>query len=185
MIKKIKYKNIILAIISIIFAIILSKNEAFHSLIISLGRFSYFGVFVAGIFFVSMFTVAPSILALMIFAETINPLTIGLIAGLGAVVGDLLIFHFVKDHLFDEILEIYHLFDNKKHIYNIFQSKYGRWFLTIIGAIIIASPFPDEIGLSLMGLSKINTGKFIILVYFLDAIGIFLLISASLAIRNI
>ena len=55
--------------------------------------------------------------------------------------------------------------------------------LPIIGAIIIASPFPDEIGVSLMGLSKLSTPKFIFISYILNSIGLFLIVSASVIIK--
>jgi hypothetical protein len=38
--------------------------------------------------------------------------------------------------------------------------------------LIIASPFPDELGLMLMGLSKTNTKVFILLSFVLNFIGI-------------
>ena len=53
----------------------------------------------------------------------------------------------------------------------------------MIGAIIIASPFPDEIGVSLMGISKMKTYQFILISFLLNAIGIFLVVSASLVIK--
>jgi hypothetical protein len=55
--------------------------------------------------------------------------------------------------------------------------------LPVIGAIIIASPLPDEVGISLMGLSKISTPKFIFISYILNSIGLFLIISASVVIK--
>lgn len=57
------------------------------------------------------------------------------------------------------------------------------WIIMPIGAIIIASPFPDELGVSLIGLSKLSTGKFILLSYILNSIGIFLVVSASVFIK--
>ena len=73
--------------------------------------------------------------------------------------------------------------DKKRHIKKLFHSKYFNWMLPIIGAIIIASPFPDELGVSLIGLSKLSTGKFILLSYVLNSIGIFLVVSVSVFIK--
>jgi len=39
--------------------------------------------------------------------------------------------------------------------------KYLSWSLPVIGAVIIASPFPDELGISLMGFSKMKTPYYI------------------------
>lgn len=178
-----KYKNLTIVVIGIILAIILSRIDAFHSFLLHLGGFGYIGAFIAGMLFVSTFTVATSVLVLLILTETLSPIEIGLIAGLGAVVGDMTIFHFVKDNLSNEIEDIYHHMDRKGHFKKLFHSKYFNWMLPIIGAIIIASPFPDELGVSLMGLSKMSTGKFILLSYLLNSLGIFLVVSASVFIK--
>src|SRR3989344_5750951 len=61
---------------------------------------------------------------------------------------------------------------------------YSPWEIgLVVGAILIASPLPDEIGVSLMGLSKISTIRFVILSFVLNATGIFLILSASLFIK--
>ena len=164
-------------------AIILSQIDIFHSFLLRLGELGYVGAFIAGIFFVSTFTVSTSALILLILAETLSPLEIGLIAGIGAVVGDMIIFHLVRDNLSGEIEDIYNQMDRKQHIKKLFHSKYFNWMLPIIGAIIITSPLPDELGVSLISLSKLSTVKFILLSYFLNSIGIFLIVSASLFIK--
>ncbi len=174
-----KYKNLTIVACGIILALILSRFDAFHSFLTHLGGLGYVGAFFAGALFVSTFTVATGALILLILAETLHPLEIGLIAGLGAVVGDLTIFRFVKDNLTSEIEDIYNHFDKRHHLKKLFRSKYFNWTLPILGAIIIASPLPDEMGVSLMGLSKLSAFRFIILSYFLNSIGIFLVVTAS------
>ncbi|MFA6368989.1 MAG: hypothetical protein WCX20_01235 [Candidatus Shapirobacteria bacterium] len=178
-----RYKNLTILFFGIMLAIILSRIEIFHSFLLHLNGFGYIGVFVAGILFVSTFTVATSVLILFTFAEVLSPIEIALIAALGAVVGDLLIFNLIKDNLFNEIKEIYNKIDHKNHLKKLFYSKYFNWILPVIGAIIIASPLPDEVGISLMGLSKISTPKFIVISYILNSIGLFLIISASVIIK--
>lgn len=178
-----KYKNLTVVFISIVLAVQLSRIEGFHSFLIHLGGFGYIGAFIAGMLFVSTFTVATSALILLILAETLSPLEIGLIAGLGAVVGDMLIFRLIKDNLANEVEDIYNQMDRKKHLKKLFHSKYFNWMLPVLGGIIIASPLPDELGISLMGISKMNTLKFILLSYVLNSIGIFLVVSASVFIK--
>lgn len=174
-----RYKNLTIVFIGVILAIVLSRNEMFHSFLMHLGSFGYVGAFIAGILFVSTFTVATSALVLLTLAETLSPIEIGLIAGLGAVVGDMLIFNLIKDNLANEIEEIYDQMDSGHHLKKLFHSKYFNWSLPIFGAIIIASPLPDEMGISLINLSKMSTLKFILISYILNSIGIFLVVSAS------
>lgn len=181
--KKITYKNLFIVGISLVLAVLLSRVEVFHTFLLQLGGFGYFGAFIAGMFFISTFTVATSALILLILAETLSPIEIGLIAGLGAVIGDLLIFRFVKDGLVGELRFIYNQVDGSHHLHKLFHTKYFSWTLPIIGAVIIASPLPDELGVSLMGISKMNTYKFMLMSYLLNSVGIFLVISLSTVVK--
>jgi uncharacterized membrane protein YdjX (TVP38/TMEM64 family) len=139
-----------------------------------LGDWGYFGAFIVGIFFVSIFTVAPSIIVVYYLSQTLNPWEVAVFAGLGAVLGDVLIFNFLRDGFFNEIRPLFSFF--KKPLFaRIYNSPYFAWLLPIIGAIVIASPFPDEIGISLMGLSKIKRWQFIIISFVLNAFGLFII----------
>jgi hypothetical protein len=177
-----KYTNLLLVVISIIIAFALSRAEVFHTFLLQMGNYGYAGAFIAGILFVSTFTVATGGLILLVLAEKLSPVEIALIAGAGAVVGDLLIFHVVKDNLTSELVDLYHRFGGK-HFTHLLYTQYFRWSLPVIGALIIASPLPDELGVSLMGISQMNTLKFIPISFFLNSLGIFLILSASVFIK--
>ncbi|MFH1186890.1 MAG: hypothetical protein V1697_01805 [Candidatus Levyibacteriota bacterium] len=178
-----KYKNLTLFLVSIIFVYFISKIEGLQLFLSSLGNFGYIGAFIAGILFVSTFTVAIAILILSILVKTLSPIEIGLIAGLGAVFGDFTIFSIVKTRLSGELGYLYNKV-NKNHFKTVFYSKYFRWTLPVIGAIIIASPFPDELGVSLMGISKMKIYQFLVISFILNSIGIFLMVSAILFLEN-
>ncbi len=178
-----KYKNLTFLLISIIVALFISRYEPFHNFLLNLGDFGYIGAFIAGILFVSTFTVATGAIILLVLAERLSPIEIGIIAGLGAVVGDFFIFRFIKDNLAQEVNDIYEHIDGNHHVKRIFHTKYFSWTLPVIGAIIIATPFPDEIGVSLMGISKMKAYKFLLVTFILNAIGIFLVVSASTIIK--
>jgi hypothetical protein len=173
-----KYKNLTLLITSVAVAFFLSRFEPFHVFLLSFGDYGYIGAFLAGFLFVSSFTVATGALILLVLAERLSPIEIGVVAGLGAVVGDITIFRFVKDNLISEIKPLYNRFGGK-HLTAVVHTRYFSWTLPVLGAIIIASPLPDEIGVSLMGLSKMKTYKFLLLSFGLNAIGITLVIYAS------
>ncbi len=181
-IKSFKYKNLTFAFLGIVFAFFLSKSPEFHQFLLQVGDLGYFGAFLAGILFVSTFTFATGAVILFILAETLTPWELGLIGGLGGVLGDFLIFKFIRNDLEKEIELIYKHFGGN-HLSKILHTRYFSWTLPVIGAIIIASPIPDEIGISLMGISKISTYKFLIIAFFLDFIAVFLIVSASLFIK--
>ncbi len=178
-----KYKNLTIFFASILFAFVLTRLEIFHQLLFSLGNWGYVGAFFAGMLFVISFTAATGAVILFILAEQLTPWEIGLIAGLGAMVGDLTIFRFIKDGLVNELEPLYERFGGS-HVSHVLHSKYFHWTLPLIGALIIASPFPDEIGVSLMGISKMKTYKFIFVSFLLNFIGIFLVISISLLLKH-
>lgn len=179
-----KYKNLTIFFVSVVFASFLSRLEIFHNFLLNLGSFGYLGAFVAGVLFISSFTVATGAVILLILAETLSPFEIGIIAGLGAVFGDFVIFKFVKDNLTTELENIYNKVDSGHHFEKLLHSKYFSWTLPVIGAIIIASPFPDELGVSLMGISKMKTYQFLVVSFALNATGIFLIVFAKLYLTN-
>jgi hypothetical protein len=178
-----KYKNLTIFFVSLVFALILTRSDIFNHFLLHLGNWGYVGAFFAGMLFVLSFTAAIGAVILFVLAEKLSPLEIGLIAGLGAVIGDLTIFRFVKDNLAEEIEPLYKRFGGN-HLNHVLHSKYFHWTLPLIGALIIASPLPDEVGVSLMGISKMKTYKFILLSFLLNAVGIFLVISASLILMH-
>ena len=169
-----KYKGLIITATGIAIAIILSQNPGFHEKVNSLTQLGYFGAFIAGIFFVSTFTVATALLVLLYLGEVQNPIIVALIASAGALLGDLVIFRFIKNSLIQEIQSILDIvpYFRKRHLLKITHHKHLAWFLPVIGAMIIASPFPDEIGISLMGISKISPIRFMIISYVLNTAGI-------------
>ena len=179
----VKYKNLIILFLSIIFALILSRFEVLHQFLLNLGNLGYIGAFIAGMLFVSTFTVATGAVILLVLAEKLSPVEIGIIAGFGAVLGDFTIFKFVKDGLVNEIQEVYEKIDHNNHLLKLLHTKYFSWMFPVFGAIVIASPLPDEIGVSLMGIGKMKTYQFLILSFILNAVGIFLVVSASKFIR--
>src|SRR4030067_1204827 len=135
--QKFKYKNCFFFLISFLIAIFLFKIPQVQSFLFNLGNFGYFGAFIGGMLFVSTFTIAIGALVLMILANTLSPLEIGIIAGIGAVVGDFTIFRFVKNNLSGELEEIYNKIDTNHHIIKILHTKYFSWTLPVIVAIII------------------------------------------------
>ncbi len=173
-----KYKNTILLLLSFVLLYLIADAQFVKQFLMRVGDWGYFGALLSGIFFVSTFTAAPSIMVIYYLAQTLNPFEVAVFAGIGAMIGDVLIFNFLRDGFFDEIKPLFSFF--KKPLFvRLFNSAYFAWLLPIMGALIIASPFPDEIGISLMGLSRIKRWQFIIVSFFLNSAG--LLAIATLA----
>lgn len=174
--KKWKYPYLTGILISFLIAIILAQNDFFKNWLLNLGSLEYIGALVAGMVFVSSFTVAISAVVFGIMVQNIHPLALALIGGVGAVMGDYLIFKLVRSHLQDEIAAILGV-NNISHIKTVLYSKYVAWMLPLIGVFIIASPLPDELGVSLLGISKMSEGKFILISYISNTLGILAIVS--------
>lgn len=177
------YKNLTYLGVSIVLGLILLRNFTFRDALFHLGNLGYIGAFVAGIMSVSTFTVSIGAVMLILLAETLHPLEIGIIAGIGSVLGDLTIFHFIRNRgLSSEIRHIFQYFGGDK-LHHIVHTKYFSWTLPVLGALIIASPLPDELGVSLMGISKMKTTQFVVLSFCLNVTGIILFVSAGAILR--
>ena len=178
-----KYKNLTLFIASVASSFAIFRIETLHAFFLHIGNWGYLGAFIGGFLFVSSFTAAIGAVILLILAEKLSPLEIAIIAGLGGAVGDFAIFRFMKDNLLEELKPLWNRLGLSR-VSNLLHTKYLRWTLPIIGAIIIVSPFPDEIGVALMGLSKIKKYQFVIIAFILDTIGVFLLTSTFLLFKS-
>ncbi|MBI4092130.1 MAG: hypothetical protein HY427_02935 [Candidatus Levybacteria bacterium] len=178
-----KYKNLTFLFVSLIFAFFLGRYEPFHNFLLNLGSYGYIGGFFAGIAFVSTLGVATGIVTLLVLAEKLNILLLGIIAGAGGVLGDFLLFRFVRDRLINEVKPIYDSLDHNHNLQKILHTKYFHWVFPVFGAIVIASPLPDEFGVTLMGISKMKSGTFLILSFILNASGIILVLLASRIIK--
>ncbi len=173
-----KYKNTFFLIVSLIVLFYITGTTLGQQAIHSISKLGYMGSFVAGIFFVSTFTVAPASVVLFKLAQAYNPFLIALTAGLGAVIGDFLIFRFLKDNVFEEIKPIFMKLGGS-NLSRLMSTPYFAWLAPVLGALIIASPFPDEIGVGLMGISKLKNWQFLTISFLLNSLGILLIITIA------
>lgn len=176
--KRWPYKNTTLLVLGLMVFVLMARSPAADSAIKQIGDLGYLGAFVAGIFFVSTFTVVPAGYVLFTLAENLHPLEVALLAGLGAMIGDYIIFRLVRDQIFDELKPILTRLQHPA-FRTLFKTPYFNWLLPVIGAAVIVSPLPDEVGVSLLGLSKIRKWQFFMITFSLNAIGIFLIVSIA------
>ena len=173
-----KLKNTFFLIISILVLFYFAESPVVKNAIHAIGGLGFFGAFLVGIFFVSTFTVAPASLVLFYLAQEMSIWQIALFAGVGATLGDYLIFRFLKDRVFEELRPIFMQFGGS-YVSRLFSTPYFAWLAPVLGAIIIASPFPDEIGIGLLGFTKLKNWQFVALSFVLNSLGIFLIIGLA------
>ena len=171
---KLKYPKFLLWILTFALAFFIFRERGFlplHNALLSLG---YIGVFLAGVLFVYGFTAAPATAILLILSREQNIFLSGFIAGFGALAGDLLIFRFIRHSFKDEIKR---LLKGKIFRHRGSFGTFKKYLITIFSGFIIASPLPDEIGVSLLAsTTKISTKTFVVISYLLNTAGIFVIL---------
>jgi hypothetical protein len=174
----IRYRYTILLVISIVAVALWASTESFDFTVRTIDRLGYLGVFVVGMLFVSTFTVAPATVVLFRLTESGDLFLLSLVAGAGAVCGDLILYNYLRDKVFIELKPFFGLI-GRSSVGRLFQSHYLAWSLPVLGALIIASPLPDELGIALLGGSKFKRWQFITLSYILNTIGIFVIVTVA------
>ncbi|MDO8590370.1 MAG: hypothetical protein Q7R65_00125 [bacterium] len=160
---------------SILAAAILVKTELLTKILISTEELELLGSFVAGMFFTSVFTTPMAIVTLGKIASVHGVISTAILGASGAVIGDLIIFRFIRDRLGEHLLELMRHQGTGKKFKVLLKLRYFRWFTFMVGGLIIASPLPDELGVSLMGFSKMRLLWFIPLSFLFNFIGIVLI----------
>lgn len=133
--------------------------------------------FIAGIFFTSAFTIAPAGVILADLMKSFPALEVALFGSLGALAGDLIIFMFIRDHLSDDLTYLIRLARPKRFLHLV-KFPFIRFITPLVGAAIIASPLPDELGLAMMGFSKTRTSILIPICFGMNFVGIILIAAA-------
>lgn len=177
---KFRYPKIALLIIAIVLAYFIFKNPGVNSFVSGLGSLGYLGVFIAGLLISFGFT-TPFAVGFFIVLNPENILLAVFIASLGAVLGDLVIFNFVRVSFQDEFdrLENTKIF---KEAGNLMEKELGHklkiYLMYLFAEIVIASPLPDEAGITMLaGLTKIRQYVLGIMSFAMHFIGIYIITS--------
>ena len=161
-------------VVAIGFAIWLAKSGFLDKLIGTTQNIKIFESFVAGSFFTSAFTTAPAIAVLGKIAAASSVFWTAVLGGLGALCGDLILFKFIRDRFADDLLALIGK-KRRDQIRHVFHRKIFRWFTPFVAALIIASPLPDELGVTLLGFAKSRTPIFILFSYLANFTGILII----------
>jgi len=172
---RIKYPKLLILISTFIIAVIFFGEARtyppLNEFLISLG---YPGTFIAGMLYAYGFTSAPATAILLILATEQDIFLAGLVGGLGALSSDLIIYLFVKNTFSDEIDKL----RSRSTFFRQDDSKSGnilkKYLLIAVGGILIATPLPSEIGITLLASVKnLSTRRFLVIAYFLHTAGVF------------
>lgn len=163
-------RDIAIVAMSVALAVYLGKSDAFEIFLLGLNSAGAWGAFLVGFFFTSVFTTAPAIVALAELSQIQPIFAIATMGAAGAVMADYILFRFARDSIAEDIEYI--LKNNRFKLFSLFRNKNLRWAMPFMGALIIASPLPDELGVALLGVSKTKRKNFLIISYFSNFVGI-------------
>lgn len=173
-----KYPNLLGALVGIIAAVVLTQVEPFVQFLLRLGEYGFIGAFVAGMLFSSTFTVAAATVIFFYLGEVQSPWLLALVGGFGAMLSDLILYRFFRDHLFSEL----RLFFTEHHIATLktrklLHSKVFAWLGPLFASLVIMSPLPDEIGVAIFSFYKFDPHKLAPLSFLLNSLGILIILT--------
>jgi len=170
-----KYKNLAFFLLGMLAAFLFAKIPMVSNLLQHLGNYKYLSAFLGGLMFTSTFTLPVGAIILVSLARTLPIPILIPIAVTGAILGDCFAFKFIRKNIANEMSLIYEDLEKivgKNHFKKIVHTKYFAWTLPVIGTLIMASPLPDELGVSLMGLSNMPFKKFLVISCLSHTLGI-------------
>ncbi|KND51127.1 MAG: hypothetical protein ABA06_02320 [Parcubacteria bacterium C7867-001] len=174
--------DLVIIAISLVVAGILIGNNSFALLLEQTKELSILGTFIAGIFFTSLLTVAPATVTIGELALGQGVLFTAFWAALGAVCGDLIIFRFIRDRFSEHLTSLLAEQGAYRRFKRLMSLKSLRWLAFLVGGLIIASPLPDEIGITILGFTKMRMRTFILLSFVFNFLAAFVVGSIAQAI---
>jgi len=178
-----QYPRLIIFGISILVAIFLfyqwMTSEAVNNFFLSLW---YWWLFLWGLFYSYWFTSSTATAILLIVSQDkILWLSI-LIAWLGALISDIIIYTFSKNVLLRELTmlkEEWYVVKFRNFLKRTFWPRY-KHIMPVVAGILIMTPLPTEIWVTMLaGKKNISTKKFIVVAYLLHTIWILIILLLS------
>ncbi|MBI5413074.1 hypothetical protein HZA42_01850 [Candidatus Peregrinibacteria bacterium] len=181
--EKIQYPKLILLLISILVAYALFRTHTFSQIAEILNSHGYTAIFIAGFLFAYGFTAPLAVGFFISLAPQVNVFIAAPLAGVGALLADLLIFKFIRSSFQDEFdkLKLTLIFQRIRNLLdNHLHETVKKYLLWTIAGFLIASPLPDEFGVALIsGFTKLDKKVFSMISYLLNTSGIFVILALA------
>lgn len=182
------YPRLLCFVLSCVFAYILFQQGAFVSFIDVMNGHGYVSFFVGGILFSFGFT-SPFAVAMFIEAAShANPFLAAPVAGAGALLSDLSIFGIARLSFAEELHRLGSI-PVMRRLYSLLHHErisesIRRYLLWSVAGFVIASPLPDEFGVTLLSsVTNVKAKWFGVLCFTLNTIGILLILLGVNAVR--
>lgn len=179
------YPKIMLFLASCMISYGLSLNGTFDSIVHVLNTDGYVSMFIGGMLFSFGFTTPFAIGLFVAASPSVNPFLGALVGGMGAVLSDLTIFSVARFTMSEELhrlslTRMWHrltMYLHRDH-FPMYVRRAGIW---LTAGLIIASPLPDEIGVSMLsGITTLDKRRFALLCCTFNTLGVlFVLLTAQ------
>jgi hypothetical protein len=147
-------------------------SQTIHNFLVSLG---YWGTFLWWLFYSYWFTSSSATAILLILSKETSLILAILTAWIWALISDIILLKFAKNHLLQELTmlkEESFIIKFRNFLKKIFWPPY-RYIMPIVAGILIMSPLPTEIGITILASRKnLSMKTFMIIAYILHTIGI-------------
>lgn len=179
------YPRLSLLFLSFILAYVLFHMGAFNWMETAFLGYGYLSMFLGGLLFSFGFTTPFGVAVFAQMAPHLHPITAAFVGGVGAFLADLLIFDIIRFSAFHREIQRLRTSRFLRWIASLFHretisDRLRRAILWSFAGIIIASPLPDEFGVSLIsGISRMKNREFAALCFLLNATGILLIVLAA------
>jgi hypothetical protein len=153
----------------------------------SLGKFGYLSVFLAGLLFSFGFTTPFAIAIFVEISGFVHPVPAALLGGVGALVSDFIIFDIIRFSVFHDEIDRLRASRFAARVHRLVHDdalpqRARQLLLFSFAGIIIASPLPDELGVSLVSsVSTLSPRVFGVAAFLCNAAGILLILAAARA----
>ena len=168
-----KYPKFTFLFATILLAYLFFNDSHFAWLRNFLPSLGYPGIFITGMLYDYGFTAIPAAAILIIFSKLPNIVVAGFIGGLGAFLADLIIFKFIRISFNDEVKKL----SKEKFIRKLnraISKRIKKYLLPAAACFIMASPLPDEIGVTMLAATtKLSAKQFAVITYVVDTLGVF------------
>jgi hypothetical protein len=159
-------------LLAVILAVTLEVTGVIHQLLELTKGWALVEAFVSGLLFTSAFTTPFSMAVFFeLGADQVPILPTALLGGIGAVCGDYLLFRFVRDRFGEDLLAVFKRVGWGR-LKGFFELRLFRFVTFIVAGLIIASPLPDELAVTLLGFSKVKSFPFLLVSFTFNFLGI-------------
>jgi uncharacterized membrane protein YdjX (TVP38/TMEM64 family) len=163
--------DVVVFIVAVAIAFIIATSETFQAFVLQLVPVFIIAELIAGGLYTSFLTVPISISLFSVMAQESSIWLIVFIGAIGATIGD-----FIIMNVFHKTSQRVQIKSQKwKHLH---KNRTAKAAMTALGLLCLAAPVPDEVAMSILGITRISIKNFILLVYPAKAFGIFLVVTS-------